>query len=292
MNKVFVSIHLFLLTLMAFQVVSILYNDLFILMSADLKTGVVRENQVKKPSKNSFADPKIRYQEIIKRNFFKVQTENFKKNPVSHPPGQSKKTSLGIDLWGTVTGDSEKSSYAVIQDRKNNLQALFQVGDKIQGAAIKQILRNKIILDLDGKKIILEVSTSPSLKNSAAGIPLKNASLLPQAALSKDPLTRDPNSSMKRIRMRPYFKNGQPLGLMVYGIRPGSGFQKMGLRNGDIVKEVNGVQTLLVQDAKTIYQDLDTNLDQRVSIIRQGLKKMLVYNAGSNSYTVEAITNE
>ncbi len=66
-------------------------------------------------------------------------------------------SSMDVVLMGTVSGvgDGER---AVIYDKKDKKQDLFQVGDYIQQAIIKQIMRGKVILNLNGRDEMLDIS--------------------------------------------------------------------------------------------------------------------------------------
>ena len=54
-------------------------------------------------------------------------------------------TDLKLKLLGTVTGD-EKEAYAVIEDTAVRRQNLYKIGDTIQNATLKMILREKVVL--------------------------------------------------------------------------------------------------------------------------------------------------
>lgn len=101
---------------------------------------------------------------------------------------------------------------------------------------------------------------------------------------------------MKQARIRPFFSDGKPDGLLLYGIRNDSTFQQIGLRNGDIIKSINGSDILSAQDAVTLYQSLNTALDEmpdiRFTIQRRGKIQEIVYNAQNNEYTVENVSDE
>lgn len=100
------------------------------------------------------------YDLIAKRNLFnageKTETEVTKLDLDA-----LKQTALKLKLWGTVTGSKEKA-YAVIEDMKERRQNLYRLGDSVQNATVKLILREKVVLNLNGKDEILtmEVETS------------------------------------------------------------------------------------------------------------------------------------
>ncbi len=72
-----------------------------------------------------------------------------------------KPTERNLKLWGTVVGNDPAKAYAIIEETGNNSrqrkQSLHKRGDIVQGAQIKKILREKIILTADGKNEILRI---------------------------------------------------------------------------------------------------------------------------------------
>jgi general secretion pathway protein C len=205
------------------------------------------------------------------------------------------KTRLQLALWGTVTAASKNASFAVIENKKNGEQSLFQVGDQIEGATIREIGRNQVILRVNGKDQLLEVDFTQkpaALVSSPPALPEPETGLTEQEPATIPGL---PNL-MKQARIRPFFSDGKPDGLLLYGIRNDSIFQQIGLRNGDIIKSINDSDILSAQDAVTIYQSLNTPLDEmpdiRFTIQRRGKIQEIVYNALNNEYTVENSSDE
>ncbi len=70
-----------------------------------------------------------------------------------------KLSSLNIVLMGTVNGREEEQR-AIILDKSTNKQELYEKGDTIQGAQVKEILRGKVILVYNGKDEMLDMSAA------------------------------------------------------------------------------------------------------------------------------------
>lgn len=218
---------------------------------------------------------------IVQRNLFKVQARSGQSlTEPSENPAETENlepTSLSLTLWGTVTGASDP--WAVIEDRATRTQALYQEGDMVQEARLKKILKHKIILTHNDKDEVLEMETeSPRAKTSAPG--------LPQAAPAEPgfthPFTQMPMGGaatqiMNQIRIRPYFSKGSPDGVMVYGIRPDSVFSRAGLRNGDIVREINGTPVASVEEASALLADLEQIGSIQVTLLRSGQVRQITY---------------
>ncbi len=115
------------------------------------------------------------YQVIIDRNLFGgslTAKEVPKEDVVSLDELDT--TLLDIVLLGTVTG-SKPERRAFILDKASNNQEIYQSGDAIQGAIIKEILRGKVILNFRGKDEILNMSTDKDRK-SKGGVAVTSSS--------------------------------------------------------------------------------------------------------------------
>ena len=94
---------------------------------------------------------------ITRRNLFASREGSAIKAKQTPQASELEMSSLEVVLMGTVSGidDGER---AIIYDKKDKKQELFQVGDYIQQAIIKKILRGKVILSLNGKDEFLDIS--------------------------------------------------------------------------------------------------------------------------------------
>lgn len=66
-------------------------------------------------------------------------------------------TSLNLTLVGTAVGTQGNSRAIIVDPQKRGEQMLVQVGDGIQGAIVQAIEWDKVVLDVSGKKEILEM---------------------------------------------------------------------------------------------------------------------------------------
>lgn len=225
------------------------------------------------------------YKPIIKRNLFKTK-EKIKQEP--KPQQQAvedlKLTELKLKLWGTVTGAGSKN-YAVIQDAKKRKQELYEVGDTVQNATVKDIFRDKIILSLNGKDEILKIEDRRSSTRSyrrAVPSASKRSPLRPQKVRIKrsqiEKAVSNVNNLMRQARIRPHFRNGQPDGITLTRIRPNSIFRKLGLRNGDIITGVDGQAIETADDALGFYNSLKSSSNVTIQIRRRGRTKNIEYD--------------
>ena len=230
------------------------------------------------PNKNTTQHELSHYQAIIERNLFKTKTETGS-GPDKLDIETLKPTDLKLNLLGTITGD-EKEAYAVIEDTAEKKQDLYRIGDTIQNATVKMILREKVVLNVNGKDEILgieKVSGSQEIRKPSTELGETSSQNINVKRSQIDTAIKDVNTLMKQIRIRPNFKNGKPDGFRLTGIRPNSIFYKMGLKSGDVIMGVDGKDIESVDDALKFYQNLQSSSKVQLQIKRRGQLKTIDY---------------
>lgn len=296
MKPIFSVILTGLIVLIAFQVYALVNPD----------SNTLQPQQALKQSKADLPQPKSKTNsakpvqlkkaiaKVSRRNLFKVQVNGKINAPPPPPENQHlEKTSLKLNLWGTVTGNTGQDSWAVIGDPKKKEQDLYRVNDKIQGATIKSILRNKIILTVNGKDQVLEINEDPSpatarMRRSLSKKPRRgkdNNPAMPEPPEIPDMASR-PNPLFKT---RPYIKNGEASGVMVYSIKKNSVAKRLGLRNGDIIQAVDDEEIGSPDDLENFDDGIDSSSEITISILRRGKPKELVFSGQDNAYTINDI---
>ena len=297
------QIHILLNLLALFVITYIVVDTFYRVIGIELHQmggpKVVALKEVEMRGKKSLAAPV--YTKIVERNIFGA-TEKVEAVPVEEvgPIETLEETSLQLSLQGTIAGDSA-SARAIILDQRKRSQDIYRVGDSVQEAQIRQILRGKVILrhgDKDEILIMVEGKDSPQpaakvnsrrrpgrqTRRPAQTAPLAESSgeieevTIP---IAKDVLQNsmnDLNDLMTQVRVRPYFRRGKPEGLIVSQIKSGSVFAKLGLMNGDIIANVNGKQMSSPEEAFQFYNSLKSGKAVSIEITRRGQKKMFTYD--------------
>ncbi|MBW2434077.1 MAG: PDZ domain-containing protein [Deltaproteobacteria bacterium] len=234
------------------------------------------------------ARPLSAYSAIAQRNLFNT-------NPDTVAPEQTinvdnlKETDLKLKLWGTVAGEGRRA-YAVIEDTKTKEQSLYRTGDSIQNATLKMILRQKVVLSVNGQDEILGMEEPGSVKRGGARPQLARQDTTPpklpvssyprQLTLNSDQIEsalENVDQLMEQARIRPHIEEGRPAGISITGIKPNTVFRKMRLRNGDIITGVNGAPIESVEDAMKIFGDLSSASEIQLEIKRRGRTRTLNY---------------
>ena len=275
--------NLVLLTLAAYFAVGLFYQ----IAGAQLnppasfeQAKAVAESQV--PLKDR---PFAYYRPVMTRDLFKTL-----KTAVAKPDTRSvdlealEQTQLKLKLWGTVSGDAQ-NTYAVIEDLQKREQNLYRVGDSIQDATVKVILREKVVLAVAGKDEVLAMEeitqgSSPSpraIASSRGPQPFPSRATREQKISIRrsmiDESLKDVNKLMTEIAIRPHED-----GLSLSNIKPNSVFRRMGLRNGDVLVGINGQEIRSVEDAMRLYEGLRSASDLQVQLKRRGRDRSISYN--------------
>ncbi len=156
MKRYFLILNIFLITLAGYFGVKFFYK----IMTGDINN--ISPASVTSKEKISYREDENHkslsyYSPIIERDLLKTKKDPNKILKDKINLEALKHTDLKLRLLGTVTTDYKQTAYAVIEEQKAKKQSLYRVGDKIQKATVKMILREKVILNVNGRDEILEI---------------------------------------------------------------------------------------------------------------------------------------
>lgn len=227
------------------------------------------------------------YNVINERNLFntKPQIEETEE-PDTKDTGMMATTELNVKLWGTVIGTVPEKSFAVIQETKGTReQALYHIGDPIQGATIEDIMDEKVILKVNGELEVLEIESlvasngrgrgsytgGSSYSSRSSSTPVQQQISLDKKQL--DDTLANVNDLMKEVRITPH-----PDGFRVSRLKSSSPLRQMGLRNGDVLMGVDGQPIKNITDGLRYYEKLVQGSPVSVQIKRRGRERNLEYS--------------
>ena len=93
-------------------------------------------------------------------------------------------------------------------------------------------------------------------------------------------LTQNASRFTEIISPRPYFVNGQQRGYRLYAGKDRKQFQQLGLRQGDIVTEINGTALTNPTEGARIFSELGDAQSVTVTIERNGVPQSLTLDVG------------
>jgi general secretion pathway protein C len=180
----------------------------------------------------------------------------------------------GLTLLGTMVAGER--SLALLATGKET--ALFHLDDILPGEGrLKEISRRRILVAWpDGTEQELLVEEDHKVERPAAKATEsqtirsvgENRWLIARSEV--DRARANLSQVLKSARLEPKVVNGRTEGFLVRMIRPRSLLEKLGLKRGDLVKEVNGVELNSPEKALQVFQQLREAKKLSVSLLRNG----------------------
>lgn len=197
--------------------------------------------------------------------------------PVATPTEELEETRLALTLKGTMAGSDDRLTAAIIADNRNE-EKVYAIGDALAaGATLHAVYRDQVVLNRNG---VLEALKLPKdLPKSSAPVrratTTRTATATTQTASIQNSLTQNAAKLADVIRPTPYFVAGQQQGYRVYPGRDRRAFAALGLRPGDLIKDIDGAALTDPQQAMEIFQNLGTAEQVSVTVERNGQPQVL-----------------
>lgn len=221
-------------------------------------------------------DSKPQYSSIVNENIFgKI---GFESSAPSVAPAKVTpvKSTVPMILIGTyVAGNDPESSYAIIENEKSKSQEVFSIGEEIFDTAIlSAIYGDRVEINRNGSIETLLMDDAP---DSVAGSgPVADDAVVVDEGELNQALDNLP-LLLTQARAVPYFKDGKSVGLRLFAIKSGSLYEKIGLKNGDILKEINGESLGDPTQAIKIFERLKSEKSISLTLERGREPKVINY---------------
>ncbi len=204
--------------------------------------------------------------------------------PALDPNAAPVKSSLGAKLLGTLVSSDPAWSFASIHDNAANRSNTFMVGDLLQGAEILEIERERVIIANNGRKEYIDGIAGSGTAPVATAVATPTASAPPadegirkinentyeveRAAIDKN--LNDLNSLATQARIVPAFKDGKAQGFKFFSIRPNSLYSQIGVKNGDVIRRINGMDLNSPEKALELYTKMKDSNRIEIELERNG----------------------
>ena len=210
-------------------------------------------------------------------------------------------TTLRVKLLGTLVSENMPEwSVASIQDVVTLKTNTYMIGDRVQGAEVKEIERLRVIVINNNRREFIDgtpgdMSGAPpppapviSAKAVDSGPPPSvalgagvkqisdNDYEIPRAEIDKT--LANLNDVAMQARIVPAFKDGVAQGFKLFSIRPDSIYSKIGIQNGDVIKRINGFDLNSPEKALEIYSKLKESSRIDIEVERNGAAVRKTYN--------------
>jgi general secretion pathway protein C len=283
MKRLFPLVNIVLITAISFLSVDTAYKLFAYKLNSVVWHQPIISNNSYMPNTPQFQKPPLsKYNAIVERDIFQTNISS-DATPEEMTVENIKPTEKNLKLWGTVVGNDPSRAYAIIEEpgkkRRQRNQHLYRHDDIVQGAQIKKILREKVILSVNGNNEILHIVEPQSsgkvrrirnVSNRQRKQPVRQRRVLRSSQIQKALSNID--TLMSQANIRPHAD-----GFKITRIRPSSIFRRMGLRNGDIITAANNQPIDSVSDAMDIWQDLTAGGETSLKIKRRGRTRIFDY---------------
>lgn len=204
--------------------------------------------------------------------------------PVAQPLDDLEETNLSLVLKGTIAAATENQSIAIIADSRND-EKIYSIGDTVaSGTTLHAVYLDRVVLNRSGALEVLklpkelpETQARTRRQTSRRPSPVTQAAEAPARTI-QNVVAQNVTKLADVIRPTPYFVNGQQQGYRVYPGRNRRQFAALGLRPGDLIKDIDGAALTDPQQAMQIFQSLGTAEQVSVTVERNGQPETLVLN--------------
>lgn len=186
-------------------------------------------------------------------------------------------TRLSLTLMGILAGSPE-ASRALIANSGGEEKPYAIGDDVVAGASLQAIFFDRVILSRNGQLETLRLNRdAPSAGGSDYVRPVAAGGSAMLGQIREQILT-DPTKASNFIRVQPANVDGQLRGYRVYPGREREAFTESGLRPGDLVTSINGIQLDDNQKALQMLGDLSRAGSISVTVERGGQQQTLNFS--------------
>lgn len=224
------------------------------------------------------------YSEIVRRNLF-TGTDG-----IAHPPVNANRSALdsmasaeelGLKLMGAIAG-GPAASRAIIQNTTDKTIGTYRIGDIVASATVDAIRRDAVVLRHQGRHLILRLHTGAGSDDRTAPAEAQQRATTQTAKSTAGPprlstQARYVEEIFHNVTIEPYKKNNRTQGLRITGLEKVPLAEMFGLRNGDVIRTINGQQLTSKQKAFQVLMKAKTQSKVDIQLLRDGKSKDLSF---------------
>jgi general secretion pathway protein C len=191
-----------------------------------------------------------------------------------------------LKLLGVVLGDREGVS-AIVEELSSKRQLFFRLHDQIPDVGeISEIRRDGIVVRQGDQQELLELAASqiekpPSAPVTAASAVVPRPGTPVRTVLDRRDVEQamdDVPKLLSQARAVPYMINGAMNGFRLDFIAPSSFYEKIGLKYGDVLQQVNGVDIRDPGTMLTLFQQLRNEKTVKLDVLRNNQRTAMTFD--------------
>ncbi len=194
-------------------------------------------------------------------------------------------TNLRLTLRGIFASDDFNEESRALIEPANGELAAYAIGDTVPGGAkLHSVLADRVLLERAGRLETLRLERDAPTSGAAAqareqlnrSVAASDADRVIDAKTAAElstirtELLNDPSKASDYLRVQPAQRNGQLRGYRIYPGRKRELFRSAGLRPGDLVTAINGVQLNDPSSSLGVLGDLSQSSQINLTIERGG----------------------
>lgn len=204
-------------------------------------------------------------------------------------------TKLELVLMGVLFSEAKEEARAIIADRQQRIEQHYRIGQEIApGAELVEIYREKVILRNRGQleTLFLDEQTPERSNNRIQVNKVQSSSDLPQRTIDRtsrvdlsktlgelrNQMLTDPSSIAQQLEATPVTEAGVFRGFRIAPGRDRSLLARFGLRTGDVVTNINGVEFDSPMKGLEVMNSLSSASKFDITVLRRG--QLITYSFG------------
>jgi general secretion pathway protein C len=219
---------------------------------------------------------------ILTRNLFNVSTLAPEATVHVEESETYEKTRLPVKLLGTAASGDPSHSWAAVEDQESRGHLVVRVGDQLLGRAeVLRIERRRLVLQNGDRReeLALEEQPDGGAKVSRASPKRPTPRRRPRATRGRsdgaqaeverldenryavkradvDDLASNPAGLFSQARILPKYEDGGMVGVQLNAIKSGSLFERIGIQNGDVITQLNGIEVTGPETSQEMLKEL------------------------------------
>jgi general secretion pathway protein C len=191
-----------------------------------------------------------------------------------------------LKLLGVVIGDHEGVS-AIVEELSSKRQLFFRLHDQIPDVGeISEIRRDGMVVRQGDQQELLELAASQTEKPPSAPVLVGSVVAPVPGSPVRTVLDRreveqamgDLPKLLSQARAVPYLVNGAMNGFRLDFIAPSSFYEKIGLKYGDVLQQVNGVDIRDPGTMLTLFQQLRNEKTVKLYVLRNNQRTAMTFD--------------
>jgi len=234
--------------------------------------------------------PLAQYETIAGQNLFGAGKGESSASASEEEGLKAQTETSGLRLRGTIVDADTGFAAVILEDIKSQEQNLYRPGDRIGEAEIIQVERDSVTLSQGNQTVKLKIyqeeltelpwGQAKTSEEAGKDVEIARAVGPNRFIVSRDVLgeqMENLNALMAKVRIVPYFKEGQSHGFKVASLQRESPLYELGLRRGDVIVSVNGVSARNPEDLVNLYRQVQQLDSVTLEVERQGKTATIFY---------------